>query len=383
MRVCTIIARNYLPYARVLAESLRRVHADGQVSVLVLDGERAGGVNGEQPFEILLPGELPLPRVDFHQMAGMYDVTELATAIKPWLLRYLLGRERAPVVYLDPDIEVFDRLDFVVDLARAHGIVVTPHTLHPMPRDGRKPKENDILISGAFNLGFLAVGESALPFLDWWAERLRYDCVSAIEQGLFVDQRWMDLAVHYFDNHVVRDPGCNVAYWNVDQRALRWTGSGYEVNGEPLRFYHYSGFQPDRPDVLSRHHVVDPRNVPRKGTALGRLCSDYVEQLLAAGYRECRGIPYGYSHAVGGFELTPRLRRLFRDEAIARATAARPLPDLFDPAQAGAVTAWMSWAAAQPHPTELHRIVEEARRRFSLARWRARLASVRSLWGYR
>ena len=39
MRVCTIVARNYLAMARVLASSLERLEAGPALSVFVLDDE--------------------------------------------------------------------------------------------------------------------------------------------------------------------------------------------------------------------------------------------------------------------------------------------------------------------------------------------------------
>ena len=74
--------------------------------------------------------------------------------------------------------------------------MVNPHLTAPMPRDGLRPSETDILISGSFNLGFagFAGGDEVDELLDWWAERLATDCLVAPERGYFVDQRWMDLA---------------------------------------------------------------------------------------------------------------------------------------------------------------------------------------------
>ncbi len=65
-----------------------------------------------------------------------------------------------------------------------------------MPRDGQRPSETDILISGSFNLGFAGFAGNADvdQLLDWWSERLATDCLVAPERGYFVDQRWMDLA---------------------------------------------------------------------------------------------------------------------------------------------------------------------------------------------
>ena len=48
------------------------------------------------------------------------------------------------------------------------------------------------MLAGLFNLGFICVGPTALPFLDWWHERLRLDAVVDPANALFTDQRWVD-----------------------------------------------------------------------------------------------------------------------------------------------------------------------------------------------
>ena len=72
--------------------------------------------------------------------------------------------------------------------------------------------------AGVFNSGFVAVGQSGRPFLDWWASRLRRDCLFCEPMGVHADQRWLDFVPSYFDHHVLRDPGINVAQWNLHER---------------------------------------------------------------------------------------------------------------------------------------------------------------------
>ncbi len=55
------------------------------------------------------------------------------------------------------------------------------------------------------------------------------------------------------DCHLVKDVTVNVAYWNLGPRRLTASGGGYLVNGEPLTFFHFSGYDPRRPWLLSRH----------------------------------------------------------------------------------------------------------------------------------
>jgi hypothetical protein len=252
MNACTIIARNYLAQARVLARSFFEHHPDGSFSVLVIDAETPPLLRAEDRFRVLVPLQIGFDEAEFHRLATIYDVMELATAVKPQLLKFLLADGAPAVTYFDPDIEIFQTLEDIDDLARKHSIVLTPHTLEPLPHDRREPGEVTLLLAGMFNLGFIAVGAGTGSFLDWWAERVARDCRVAPEQGEFVDQRWIDFVPSLFDHYVLRDPGCNVAHWNLETRTFEWTGSEYRVNGQPLRFFHFSGFDPEQPHVLSK-----------------------------------------------------------------------------------------------------------------------------------
>src|SRR5487761_1709222 len=279
VQVCTIVARNYLPRARVLATSVREHHPLGRVSVLVIDDVYAEVDGAEEPFEVVRPADIGLAADEFHRMAMIYDIVELATSLKPWLLQHLLDRDgAAPAIYLDPDVRVYDRLDEVLRFAAAHGIVLTPHVTAPIPRDGKMTDENTILSAGMYNLGFIAVSRQAQPFLRFWMERLRRDCTVDPANNRFVDQRWVDFVPSLFDCHILREPSYNVAYWNLDHRELRWGADGYRVDGQPLRFFHYRGFDAVVPSLLSRWQGERPRILLTEHPDLARICADYAGQ---------------------------------------------------------------------------------------------------------
>ena len=284
MRVCTIVARNYLAHARVLAASFLEQHPEGQIDVLLLDEVDYEGQRDDEPFSITSPYEIGLERAEFHRMAMMYTTLELATAVKPWFLRTLLERFGGEVLYLDPDMLVLAPLQDVFDRTRESSIALTPHLIHPLEPDGREPDETTILNAGVFNLGFIGVSDDAGEFLDWWSRRLSRECIVDIEHARFVDQRWIDLAAGMFSPAILRDPGLNVAHWNLPQRHVSYRRDIWYANGVPLRLYHFSGFDPDQPDVLSKHQGLDPRIAPSATRALARLYEDYAGRLQRAEY---------------------------------------------------------------------------------------------------
>ena len=100
----------------------------------------------------------------------------LATAVNLPLLRHLPARSASPIIfYLDPDIKLYATLEEANRRAREHGLVLTPHILGAMPRDGRRVDEFHILAAGIYNLWFIAIGPTANGFIDWWWTRTQRD----------------------------------------------------------------------------------------------------------------------------------------------------------------------------------------------------------------
>ncbi|HEV7493822.1 methyltransferase domain-containing protein [Baekduia sp.] len=299
MNVCTIVAKNYLAHARVLAQSLREQHPDSELTVLVLDDLEGYVDPAQEPYRLWGPKDLDCE--PFEQMVSAYSVIELSTAVKPWLLRKLLT-EQDHAVYLDPDIRVVSPLDEIRELAIEHGIVLTPHNLTPIPRDGRYPSEESILIAGAYNLGFIGLGQSeaATGLLDWWSERLETDCVVDPASGRFVDQKWIDLVPGIWpETHLLRDPAYNIAYWNLHARTLEVNGDARHprIDGRPVRFLHFSGYNPDRPDELSKHQ---DRIRFSERPDVKAVCDLYGEALREQGFAETTTWPYSLARREAG-----------------------------------------------------------------------------------
>jgi hypothetical protein len=336
----TVVTSDYLPWARVLATSFAAHHPAVRFVVAVLDEPEPSRIRADDPFELARPAEIGLAGAQYEWMRTIYDGFELSCAVKPWLLRHLLSGADA-AVYLDSDILVCDSLAPIAKRAADDGVVLTPHTLSPLPDDGLLPSEDILLRLGQFNAGFVAVGHAGGEFLDWWGERLARECIAWSERRplRFVDQRWLDLAVNYFPVHVLRDPGANVAYWNAGTRRLDHGPDGYRVDGRPLRFMHFSGFDPGRPEVLSRHAGDPPRADAGRCPPLATLCADYAARLAEAGLDLAAGDGRPAPELAGAFPLTPPVRAALRAALVAtERDGAMPAPD---PGDAAAVLTWL------------------------------------------
>jgi len=120
-----------------------------------------------------------------------------------------------------------------------------------------RPNERDFLRAGVFNLGFLGLRNCSVTsdFLTWWENRCLQLGFHDLENGYCLDQKWMNLAPCYFDGvHILKDVGCNVAYFNLHERQLtRNGGRWYVAPDSPLVFFHFSGMSIDDQYSVSKH----------------------------------------------------------------------------------------------------------------------------------
>lgn len=309
--ICTIVSANYLSYARVLAKSFLEQHPDGQVFVLLVDHLPEELDLTAEPYELILAHDLKIPFFD--RMSFQYEVTELNTAVKPFFLDFLLREKKLEsLVYLDPDILVTNLFTHVFDLLTSHSIVLTPHLTEPI-RDSRKPDELDILLAGNYNLGFIGVsaGSVTQDFLRWWQKHMKDNCIIALLQGVFVDQKWIDLVPNIFPEvYVLRDEAYNVAPWNLQSRKISKDDKGrYLVNGMPLVFYHFSGYKPEKPNEISFHQT---RTKLKDNPALKSLYDEYRSLQLKAGYETWRKKRYAYEYFDNGVSIVRWNRHHYR-----------------------------------------------------------------------
>ena len=330
---CTIVSKNYLAHARAWAEGLRAVHPDWSPVVLLVDEIDGRFDPDAEPFECLLADALPVP--DFRRMAFRYSILELNTALKPTLLQLLFERdpEVERVLYLDPDLQFCAPLHAVEDaLERGASFVLTPHLTAPLD-DGHLPGEDEILLAGAYNLGFIALRRDARSeaLLGWWQERLARECIVDLPAGRFVDQRWMDLAPGIFGGAaLLRDPGYNVAYWNLRHRRITEVRDGWQVDGRPLAFFHWSGFDPLHPERLSVHQ--DRFAGTQELGDLRTLALQYADALHRHGFEGVRDWPYAYGSFSNGVTIPPAVRHAYRNRPALEAAGGDD-PFALDPAR--------------------------------------------------
>jgi hypothetical protein len=331
--VGTLVTRSHLAFARVLRRSLAAFHPGLRCHVLVVDGSPA--VDGAEPgSDTLGLADLDLP--DATSFAFRHTRVSAVCAVKPWLLRWLL-RRREHALYLDADMFVLADLDALLGELARRPLLLTHHLLGPLTGPDAAARELRILRAGTFNAGLLGVSRSATAeaFLDWWSDRLAGHCRLDIAAGLHYDQRWLDLVPSFFaDAAACRDPGVNVAHWNLHERPLRLEGERLLAGRAPCRLFHFSGFDPRCPALLTRH-ALDPD--VGDAAVLAALRARYAALLDAAGHPELRDEAYGHGAFDNGVPIPDVARQLHA--ALGEAAAAFGNP--FETAPAGSFWRWL------------------------------------------
>lgn len=312
--VCT---SNYLPFARTLVADLRRHHPGAHLFVLVVDLEDVAGheIDGAE-----LRAGRELVGSDLGYLLLKFDAFEASCAFKPWVVEYLLEtRGFESVVYVDTDILVTAPLSSLLDGLASHDFVVTPHVLSGLPDPELsylRPGMGDIALAGHLNAGLFGArrGPEVLRFIAEWRRLSSGPGAFLASLGSRTEQQAFNFVTSLVPRVLVlRDPAVNVAYWNLHDRSLAGPSadspSGFTVDGRPLVAFHFSGYSPARPRILSRY---DTRHSLQCLPTVWALAERYRARLIANGWTEEGSARYPRAHLPSGIPLTPTLREVFK-----------------------------------------------------------------------
>ncbi|TAE40730.1 MAG: glycosyl transferase [Runella slithyformis] len=253
----TICSINYLAQARTLGDSLRRTNPHVRFVIGLVDRlDKANLPADKYPdYELLELHQIGINKLD--EMCAHYNITELNTAVKPYFIRYFFEHisQVTNVVYFDPDIIVYQELNGLEQQLQQSDFVLTPHLITPL-NDQKTPNELHHLNTGVYNLGFIALHKSpqTVAFVKWWEQKLFDECKIDLCNGLFVDQHWADFIPVFWENtHVEKHFGYNAAYWNLHERTFSERAGTHFVNEMPVVFFHYSGYDPQKPLLISKY----------------------------------------------------------------------------------------------------------------------------------
>jgi hypothetical protein len=364
LHVFTSAAVNYLPKVRLLCRSIRERHPEAVIHLALADLTPQWIAVDDEPFDDII-GIEALGIRDWRAWSFTHSIVELSTAIKPFALKHLLAlADCAKVVYFDPDMVLFSRVDDILAALDTANVVLTPHQTQPETTlDAILDNEVASLKYGIFNLGFIGVANTAegRRFADWWAERCYHLCRADLENGLFTDQKWINFAPVFFDGvTIIKSPRHNVATWNLTTR--RMTGNfetGFAVDGEPLGFYHFTGFD------SGAHRIMAIKNASAS-PAVQQLIAWYEGEIAIADRDPISEWPWAFGRFSDGTPIEQGHRWFYRENRDLQ----QAFPDPYD-ARADRPT-YLAWCNSEGRLRYPDVFTERG------ARWSGRAARLRA-----
>ncbi|MNY08971.1 hypothetical protein D3C86_1418570 [compost metagenome] len=212
------------------------------------------------------------------------------------------------MIYLDPDIVVYQHLDTIWNELGDADFILTPHIILPIQDPELDYLTLGTINTGVFNLGFIGVqiSESSRKLISWWKKHLLQYGHNNILNGEFYDQKVMNLLPVFSDKTIIsRNFGLNVAEWNLHERKLSKSGDTFLVNDTaPLVFFHFSGVKMTSAAANIQNNIQFKRS---QSDELTELMSDYISMNLANGYEQLKQVPCHY-------KLRPNIHRASRLE---------------------------------------------------------------------
>jgi hypothetical protein len=312
----TLCSNNYLPFAKALGDSLLKWNPGAKLLIGLVDlMDPTVDYSQYSAFELIPCMDLGYP--EFEGMLSRYNIIEFNTAVKPFYFEYLFEKypEADEIFYLDPDLVFYQDPVLLGKEFEEASILLTPNLIFTQS----KPSTGELasLRHGMYNLGFIGLkrGEESFRLIQWWKERLREHCRIDKCYGIFVDQKWMDLAPLFFDQiKSVRHPGWNMAWWNFSERKLFKSKDKYYVNTAkfPLVFFHFSGFRPEK-GLLTERLISDEFKL-EETSALAQLYEDYRKTLLANNYSQLSRIKPGLAFQAPPNSLQHKIGRKLKSK---------------------------------------------------------------------
>lgn len=304
MIIFTSICANYAHKARVLARSVHTFIPDATFVLCLTEREIPAALAGENCFDRIVRS-CDLWEGNFDRFIFKHDIVEASTAVKGACFRWLMKiyPEEQDFVYLDPDCRVYSDLPELREALETASAVVCPHLLHP----GNIDMELSSTAHGVYNLGFLAVrnSEEGRRLIDWWAERLYLFCYDDIANGIFTDQKWMDLAPCFFDVRILRHYGYDLAIWNLQNTAITQENGAWRIQGMPLRFIHFSGFGKVAEDCMNKW-------LGEENQGFRELYKAYSAEHMAADEDRISATPWSYAAYHSGEPVSRTIREAYR-----------------------------------------------------------------------
>jgi len=256
MIILTHASKHFEAQVRVLERSIKKYEPDA----LFLRYEPEGTSDGKNYIQ-------GLPRQRFRDVLFLLESQDEN-----------INRYNDIVILIGADCVLFDKVRdwiiFYLELSSSglngsyynNSVLLSPHiTRHTDFNDGKS--ESDYYKTGMINGDFIVFRKSktSMEMLQWLIDK-DTDCNNPCE-GKFYEQTYLTMLPFLFKEvKIVRDIDVNVACYNLNERPLVFINDkffiGEKNNLKKLKIFHFSGYEIDKPEQLTRYAQLNPENTP-------------------------------------------------------------------------------------------------------------------------
>ena len=301
----TVALAPELPFARVLAESVREQHPEARIVVVGATSAAPAGL----PADVEAVGADALGlRLVADEVATLAPERMRVTALLAVLEREAGGEGK--VVVLDPHTVLIDRLDPLLDPVAT--LTLVDRTATASRDDGLRPNASDLASLARIDPGVFVLhqGKPSAALIARWRATPRPDISTLVAEG--TGERAA----------VVAEPGLELAWWNISGGTLGRDGAGrLTAGGHAVRLLRLPGFDPTLPTRL--HHLLNRVRVS-EDSIFRALLADLSDRLIAAG----GGAPAPRAPRLrDGRPMPPLVSELLAEAVIAGVLHAQPAND--------------------------------------------------------
>ncbi|MEZ0539175.1 hypothetical protein [Fibrella arboris] len=272
LTVCTIAQ---LPQALTLGASFLQHNPSRRFLIGLADDPTRLPADWSSPYPILTFANTNLSANEVLILSQRYTPTEFRAACKPAFVQAAYQQAGTEgLLYADPSAFVYHSLDALFAQLAHHSVLLNPHWLKT-PADEQQPDEKHLQNVGLYSSGLLGFGPHAdtETMLRWWQSRTADRAHINFCAGECLDQLWlMHVPTLFNAAGIVKDPGVQVALWNLSERPLANAPSGWQVitNGSsaPLLTADFLGLLHPHEGLFQRQTRLQINKRPDVGTLL-------------------------------------------------------------------------------------------------------------------
>jgi hypothetical protein len=320
---CIANAANYLHRALTFAESVKKVYEEEAVVVCCVV-ERDLDFLDTRKYSVidkfLSVKEVGIP--DFDYQAFKHNLIEMSCFVRPFLMETVFNiyPEAEIFYFMDCDTWLESRLYETDEVLTKYGfnIALTPHTVDPPDYqypEAERISERAYLRHGTFNLGFLGIANNSYAkeiITKWWKERVTSSCFWDIAEGVFVDQKWWNIVPYMFKGiYVEKSRGYNYASWAIMRRTIEKKGNCYKINGDPLRFGHFSATFNGHLGYATVYGIENRKEMLR---TLSEYCTKYYKRIHYYDKARFSQMNWSLGYFQNGQEIMDATRTIYRKQ---------------------------------------------------------------------